>query len=248
MAPEIARGLRGESADEEVGRRRARLWGYLAALDRSTERRPIPPTNALLLAVLLLPPLRDALDPDTNGVRDVGRLVGDAVGGALERLRPSRRDSEIARRILLELRKILPGRRRRDRPDREFVDESLRLAEIVSDAEAADPALAGRPIIAEGGAAVEPEPDDDLPLPDVEGYDSGRGRYGRRGGRDGRGDRDRGGPPPGPRPAPAAMLSSPQVRTDLGSLAAAARSLLTPDLRPTFCGTGIFGGPWNRAD
>ena len=26
--------------------RRARLWAYLGALDRSTERRPVPPTNA----------------------------------------------------------------------------------------------------------------------------------------------------------------------------------------------------------
>jgi hypothetical protein len=35
---------------------------------------------------------------------------------------------------------------------------------------------------------------------------------------------------------------------DLGSLAAAARSLVTP-LRPTFLGTGAFGGPWSsRAD
>jgi poly(A) polymerase len=244
LAPDIARGLRGDSPDEETTRRRARLWGYLAALDRSTERRPVPPSNALLLAVLLLPPLRDALDPDNYGVRDVGRVVGDAVGAALERLRPSRRDSEIARRILLELRKILPSRRRKDRPDREFVDESLRLAEIVSDAEAADPTL--RPVLPEGAMPAEPAPEEELPpLPDLDAYD--RGRYGRRG-REGRGDRDRGGPPPGSRPAPLAAPPLPPVRTDLGSLSAAARSLLTSDLRPAFCGTGIFGGPWNRAD
>ena len=35
-------------------------------------------------------------------------------------------------------------------PSREFLDEALRLAEIVSQAEAADAGLAGRPIIAEG--------------------------------------------------------------------------------------------------
>jgi hypothetical protein len=32
--------------------------------------------------------------------------------------------------------------------------------------------------------------------------------------------------------------------TDLGSLAAAARSLVAP-LRPKFLGTGTFGGPWS---
>jgi poly(A) polymerase len=249
MAPDIARGLRGDPPDEEATRRRARLWGYLAALDRSTERRPVPPSNALLLAVLLLPPLRDALDPDTKGVGDVGRLVSDAVGAALERLRPSRRDSEIARQILIALRNILPSptrQRRRVRP--EFVDEALRLAEIVSDAENADPALVGRPIIGDGPVVAEPEPEEDLPPLETDGYDPGRGRYGRRG-REGRGDRDRGGgPPPGPRPgAMAAPLPSP-VRADLGSLAAATRSLLTTELRPAFCGTGVFGGPWSRAD
>src|SRR3954463_1094711 len=67
LAPEIARGLRPRSnaadlppEDEEAALRRPRLWAYLEALDRSTERRSVPPTNALLLAVLMLPPLRDA--------------------------------------------------------------------------------------------------------------------------------------------------------------------------------------------
>src|SRR5215831_11029997 len=48
LVPEIARGLRGEPADAEAVLRRARLWGYLAALDRSTDRRPVAPSNALL--------------------------------------------------------------------------------------------------------------------------------------------------------------------------------------------------------
>src|SRR5262245_18155539 len=71
LAPEIARGLRGGGgdgangtpvSDEEKALRRDRFWAYLAALDRSTDRRPVPPTNALLLSVLMLPVLRDALD------------------------------------------------------------------------------------------------------------------------------------------------------------------------------------------
>ena len=46
---------------------------------------------------------------------------------------------------------------------------------------------------------------------------------------------ERGGPPPG---------ATPAIPTDLGSLAAAARSLVAP-VRPTFLGTGAFGGPWH---
>ncbi len=257
LAPEIARGLRGEPADEEATLRRARLWAYLAALDRSTERRPIPPTNALLLGVLLLPPLRDALDPDTVGIRDIGQLVGEAVGTALERLRPSRRDSEITRHILLALRKILPGKRPRERPNREFVDEALRLAEIVSDAESQDPSLIGRAIVGEGGPATEQESDEELGLSDLPpAFDAGgrRGRR-RRGGRDrgDRGERDRGqsgdrmGASPESRSMPSAPPPSlPPMRADLGSLAVAARSLLVTPLRPAFCGTGVFGGPWSR--
>src|SRR6476646_5093516 len=108
MAPEIARGLKNGDASEEAALHRARLWAYLGALDRSTERRSSPPTNALLLAALTLPALRDALDPDSNGVRDVGHLVAQSIAPGLERLRPSRRDSEQARQILLAIRYILP--------------------------------------------------------------------------------------------------------------------------------------------
>ncbi len=109
LVPELARGLKGEPADDEATLRRARLWSYLAALDRSTAARPVAPSNALILAALLLPPLRDSLDPDSNGVRDVGQMVAQAIAPALERLRPSRRDSELARQILLALRHLLPS-------------------------------------------------------------------------------------------------------------------------------------------
>jgi poly(A) polymerase len=263
LAPELVRGLKPDAdASEEAALHRARFWGYLAALDRSSAVRPVPPSNALLLAVLVLPRLRDALDPDSNGVRDIGQMVSQVFTQALDRLRPSRRDTEITRQILIALRNILPaksGRRKGRPPSREFLDEALRLAEIVSQAEAAETALAGRPIIAEG---VPPVSDAELeaeaeelaivlePAP-AERYrprDHGRrGGYGRDGGRDdgGRnGGRD-GGQRPGRNGLPPAPASPPM---DLGALAAAARSLVTP-VRPTFLGTGTFGGPWSsRAD
>src|SRR4029077_13297397 len=119
------------------------------------------PTNSLLLAVLMLPPLRDALDPDSTGVGDIGQLVSQSIQPVLERLLSSRRDGELARQILLAIRYILPSKNpRRKRPrlsGREFFDEALRLCEIVSDAEGQDPALAGQPLVGEveGGTAPE---------------------------------------------------------------------------------------------
>jgi hypothetical protein len=256
LAPDVARRLRGEPPDADAALERARLWGYLAALDRSTDRRPVPPSNALILAVLLLPRLRDALDPDSNAVRDVGRLVSEAVAPALERLRPSRRDSEFARQILLALRSILvsrnPRRRRPRLAAREYLDEALRLAEIVSDAETLEPALAGRPILAEGTVLGEgpDEPEEALP-PELElppepyaDRDRDRGRRGRGRGPDRRPDRGPGAPPPSRVPAPAL----PALVMDLGALATAVRGLIGPPLRPAFFGTGTFGGPWNRDD
>ncbi|MEP6653733.1 MAG: polynucleotide adenylyltransferase PcnB, partial [Myxococcales bacterium] len=68
LVPELARGLRGDAPDEENTVRRSRLWAYLGALDRQSSRRPTAPSNALILAVLTLPPLRDVLDPDSTGV------------------------------------------------------------------------------------------------------------------------------------------------------------------------------------
>jgi len=252
LAPEIVRSIKDDSDGDEAVLRRARFWGYLAALDKSSAVRPVPPSNALLLAVIVLPRLRDALDPDTNGVPDRGHLVSQAFTTAFEKLRPSRRDNEIARQILLALRGILPaksGRRRQRQHSREFVDEALRLAEIVSQAEAADTTLAGRPIIAEGTppvseAELDAEVDEIAGASDVVAPEPFRHRDRDR-------DRDQGrqrgygggrnGPPPD-------RLPPPPPPMDLGALGAAARSLTSP-VRPTFLGTGAFGGPWgSRTD
>src|SRR4051794_14246366 len=199
LAPELARALRddpnaaSEGTDpatlEIVQRRRARLWAYLAALDRSTARRTVPPTNSLLLAVLMLPPLRDALDPDSTGVGDIGQLVSQSIQPVLERLRASRRDGELARQILLAIRYILPSKNpRRKRPrlaGREFFDEALRLCEIISDAEALDATLIGQPIVgdAEQGEGLAHLDDDSAPeLEPSDAYErSGRRRRGRGG-------------------------------------------------------------------
>ena len=221
LAPELARGLKDDPTAEpetdpakleELHKRRARLWAYLGALDRSTARRTVPPTNSLLLAVLMLPPLRDALDPDSVGVGDIGQLVAQSIQPVLERLRASRRDGELARQILLAIRYILPSKNpRRKRPrlaGREFFDEALRLCEIISEAESLDGSLIGQPLLGDGDAAAlgEAAPDgtgatadgltadasetgDDDAAPELDPIDDRAGR--RRRGRSGR-DRGRG--------------------------------------------------------
>lgn len=283
MAPDLARGLRGQNPEvpaEDAPLRSERLWRYLGALDRSTERRPTAPSNSLILATLLLPPLRDVLDPDTNAVRDVGTLVTSTLQPSVEQLKVSRRDAELTRQILLALRYILPSkapRRRRPRlAGRDFFDDALRLAELVSEVEGADPSMMGRPLVVEGGlSAEEALPADDSP-PELEStLDDRRGR-GRdrqdRGERD-RGERDRAArergsvpasaPAQGVAPAPRAPQGGARAQTpharptrstsqegvSLGEMERWLAGVLRPEsARPTFLGTGAFGGPWGASD
>ena len=247
LVPEMAASLRHEDTPEH-GKRNARFWAYLAALDRSTTKRDTPPSNALVLAALLFPPLRDALHPDTNNVRDVGQLVGQSSQPIIERLKSSRRDAELARQILLAMRYLFPSsnpnRRRPRLSNREFLDDALRLAEIVTDAETVQVELAGQPLLAEGeppGAPAGEELPPELQAPDpAERY--GRFRHGRRG-REERGGRyeerppretashDSGGHAP-PRP------TSSGGRTPIPDLA---RLPPRGPSRPAFLGTGTFG-------
>jgi poly(A) polymerase len=284
LAPEIARGLKVDQTVDpdadpiktEMQRlRRARLWAYLAALDRSTARRTVPPSNSLLLAVLMLPPLRDALDPDSTGVGDIGQRVAQSIQPVLERVRASRRDGELARQILLAIRYILPSKNpRRERPrlaGREFFDEALRLCEIISDAEALDPTLAGQPIAGEGalvaadGAAAVLDDGSAPELEPIDGYDrssrrrrgrGGRGRDGaregaREGAIDGARDEARTSPerrddrPRGTPAAPMAAAAHTLAPSTLDGLLNATALLLLPAKKAPFLGTGAFGGPWS---
>jgi poly(A) polymerase len=246
--------------------RNSRFWAYLAALDRSTTRRETPPSNALVLATLLFPPLRDALHPDTNTRgRDIGQLVSLSSQPIVERLKASRRDAELARQILLAMRYLFPSsnpsRRRPRLSGREFLDDALRLHEIVTDAETQDSSLAGHAILAEGEVPGAAPVDEELP-PELQAPDPserhGRFRHGRRG-REERHDRpprvevDRERPdrerPDRERPArepwaepPAKLVGGKTPIPDL------ARLPVRPVARPAFLGTGIFGRWGNSAD
>ena len=167
---------------------------------------------------------------------------------------------------MLALRHLLPSknpRRKKTKVNGEFAGEARRLAEIVLDAESADPTLAGRPILLEGTVLGEGSPGDAVAdgedeEPEIIYVDDDRHR-GRDRGRDRGHDRgqprgqdrgyDRGpGPSNAPRPplAPSVATASPPM--NLAALATAARALLSPELRPSFLGAGAFGGPWSRGE
>ena len=144
LAPEMARGLKGEP--DGRGRGAAARAASGATWPRSIDRprvRPVPPSNALLLAVLVLPPLRDALDPGQQRRarrRTAGRAVDRAGARSAAPVAPRQRDGAPD-----PARAAAASSRRRARPEapaashsRDFFDEALRLAEIVSDAEGAD--------------------------------------------------------------------------------------------------------------
>jgi poly(A) polymerase len=275
LVPELASALRDDS--EEQRRRGTRFWAYLSALDRSTSRRDTPPSNALVLATILFPPLRDALHPDSSAPpRDIGHVVTLSSQPIVERLKASRRDAELARRILLAMRYLFPSsnpkRRRPHLSGQEFRDDALRLHEIVTDAEALDPAISGTPVITEGepAAALDEELPPELLGPEP-GEHHGRYRRGRRGreGREGRDDRAALGDRPrddrpredrpredraaAPRPEPPRPPSEtftprptpPGGRTPIPDLA---RLPARSSARPAFLGTGIFGRWGTSAD
>lgn len=256
--PEATSGAVAASGESDAAalsaRRRARFWAYLSALDRQSTKRPSPPSNALILALLSLPPLREVLDPDSTGIGDVGKTVALAIAPLIEHLRASRRDAELTRQMLLALRYVLPSQRpNRRRPrlaGRDFLDDALRLAELVSDAEAQDAEVAGRPIVGSGPPAPSEGGDeillsDEELAPELATVDSRGGRW--RGRRERERERRPGGgnghpasPEPQPQHSrPPLPLPAPRAFTTV----LAVLPPLQPE-RPRFLGTGAFGGPW----
>jgi poly(A) polymerase len=252
LVPGLSSALDATDADAERGK--ARFWAYMAALDRSTQRRETPPSNALILAAITFPWLRDALHPDTNAIKDIGQHVVQAIAPALEQVKASRRDGELARQILLGMRYIFPssnaGRRRPRFAGREFLDDALRLHEIVSDAETVDPTIAGQPLLVEGAPpSLSPDAEEKLAreLETPSEFERRRGGGGGHAAAGGSQQAQARGPAPqagrGPdRPTvePVAGVG-PIVRTaipDLGRLGPR-----NPE-RPAFLGVGSFGGRW----
>jgi len=257
LLPELAQIWRADQDDPEVKTRLDRFWGYLRALDESIVARGEAPSDAMILATLLLPPLRDALAPDAQAGQNISQIVGLSVQPILERLKASRRDSELCRQILLTLRYLLPGgrpgRQRHRLMNRPFYQDALWLASIVAVAEGVEPPAKADEILVEvpDSAATEEELPAEL-LVDVDAP-SGRERRDRRGRHSRGGQVDTSLPAAATQNEPALPLASfdtwqpgPAVRTPIPSLVGLA---LPSPAGPPFLGQGTFGGRWAaRAD
>lgn len=264
LVPELAQAWSKESDDPEVKQRIQRFWAYLAALDESILTRGETPSDAMILATFLLPPLRDVLSPDGQPTQNISQIVGQSVEPILARLKASRRDSELCRQILLTLRYLLPSNPPRRRPSRlsgrPFYQDAVWLAAIVARAEGwALP----EDLAATAEAPAEVTNDEELPpelMVDVDG--GGRDRRDRRGRPDrqdertngrqdrpnhGEGQAAQGTQPERPMREERTPPWSPVTRrtpipdlADLGS---------SPAARPAFLGNGSFGSRWGlRAD
>jgi len=269
LVPELAQAWSKENDDPEVKQRIQRFWAYLTALDESITSREQTPSDAMILATFLLPPLRDVLSPDGQPTQNIAQIVGQSVEPILARLKASRRDSELCRQILLTLRYLLPSNPPKRRPSRlsgrPFFQDAVWLAAIVARAEGwtlpEDLAATASPV-------ADVASDEELPpelLVDVDGG-SGRDRRDRHGrgadrqdernsGRQDRPDRSErndgkaaaGAPPDRPlREARTSAWSAAAIRTPIPDLADLGP---LPVARPAFLGNGTFGSRWSvRAD
>ena len=253
LLPELDRGLRSESPNVK------RFWSYLEALDASLPDHREPPSDAMILSTLLLPPLRDMLDPKAAPAANIGQAIADSIAPILDRLKASRRDSEVCRQILMALRYLLPcsTRRRQHRLEgRPFFPDALWLAQVVAKAEGTN--IEAEPT--QDASALEAPVEGALPVVEeeipAELLVDAEPEMGRRG----RGYRDRQARTENrpevrtdPRPEPAAALpvasepsktwevGKPRPRTEIPAM----EWLVPPsDFRPAFLGNGTFGGRW----
>jgi poly(A) polymerase len=251
LLPEMAQAWKSGDDDPEVKRRIERFWAYLRALDESITTHEQPPSDAMILATLLLPPLRDALSPDAVPAQNIAKVVADSVQPVLDRLKASRRDSELCRQILLTLRYLLPSsrptRQRARLASRPFYQDAAWLAAIVAKAEGLESPVAidATAIDATADGAA---PDEELPpelMVDVDS-DYGRGRRDRQRGRNSRPETPASTSKTAPVREPrselgAAWQPGPRVRTPIPNLEDLG---LLPLPGPAFLGRGGFGGRW----
>ncbi|MDX2023987.1 MAG: polynucleotide adenylyltransferase PcnB [Deltaproteobacteria bacterium] len=145
-----------------------RLWTYLAALDKTTATSEGSPSNAVVIASLLMPWLYQALAPG-SGMRDVGHMVSHGLRPFIEQLRISRRDAENTRQLLLMMRHFIPSKQpQRRRPprisNRDLATDLTWLVKVVATAEALE--MEALPVIEAPVAAVPvvaSSPDTPLP-------------------------------------------------------------------------------------
>lgn len=217
LVPVLAAWLRVPTeGDERATRDRQRFWSYLRALDETTQSSQAAPSNALILSVLLLGPLRDSLDPKVP-MRETMARLGDSMAPLVDQLKASRRDSDNARQLLLNLRSLLPAEgqtpRRSRLGHRDIAAESVRLLDIVARAESFPEATE---VVARLAAELTPPPSSSPPAPS-----SGVGLAAE---------------PTSVRVGPRGLAPIPDLPDPT-----------SPAPRPAFMGTGAFGARWGRA-
>jgi poly(A) polymerase len=123
------------------------LLRTLAALDGAVLARSLQPSNAVLLASLLAPLLRDILYGGGSGIHDALSAIDALLQPTAERLHASRRDREWARQILVGQMRL--AGRRRARPAvpatqrRDYFEDTLLLRRLAEETGALPPL--GRP-------------------------------------------------------------------------------------------------------
>ena len=130
MVPELASLL------DAGGQRGEWMWHLLRRIDELVAAGR-PPSNAMLLALLLVPFLGPELTEEGAAeIHDYGQHLERRTAPLLDRLRVARRDAERTRQILLVQRRLAPSRRRRSRPGalahREWFGEALDLFAVIA--------------------------------------------------------------------------------------------------------------------
>jgi len=140
MVPEFANWVTQTPGEDAA---RERLPRYLDALDVVFRETQTAPSNAVVVAALVLPRLAVSVEQDGDNQRDMGDFINQLVSPILIPLRASRRDSDNARQLLLLARNVLLAEKRprrlrvnhRDlRTDLDFLLKVIARVEPISEA------------------------------------------------------------------------------------------------------------------
>ncbi len=115
------------SDDEDIDARRKQLWAILGSLDAGLPNCD-ELSNSLLLALMCAPFVDATYDPAMRPGQ-ANAIVIEILAPLVDQLHVARRDAERARQILITLRRLHPGKRRRGKPSsllgRDYLEDAL---------------------------------------------------------------------------------------------------------------------------
>ncbi len=120
----------------EMAQRHRTAWRMLDLLDACVAQ-DHPPSNAVIIASLVMPFIADELLQPGIGASDLSAMIHEAMQPLSDQLHVARRDSERARHILLAQRTLRPGKQRRSRAatalvHRDYFEEALLCYELLA--------------------------------------------------------------------------------------------------------------------